>query len=53
VERSTNGSDPKSAATVFPPGYAPVPASYLEFQQNGHTFNLDSVYKDYSTGFQS
>jgi hypothetical protein len=53
VESSTKGSDPKSTATVFPPDYAAGPASYLEFQRNAHAFNLDSVYKDYSTGFQS
>jgi hypothetical protein len=53
VETATKGSDPKSAATVFPSGYAAGPASYLEFQRSGHSFNLDSVNKDYSTGFQS
>jgi hypothetical protein len=53
VESSTKGSNPDSQATVFPSGYAAGPASYLEVNRSAHAFNLDSTYKDFSTGFQS
>jgi hypothetical protein len=53
VESSTKGSDPNSVATVFPTGYAAGPASYLEVDYAGHSFNMQSVNKDFSTGFQS
>ena len=53
VESSTKGSHPSSAATVFPTGYAAGPASYLELDHAGHSFNMQSVNRDYSTGFQS
>ena len=36
-----------------PQTYAAGPAGYLEIQRTGHSFNLDSVNKDYSSGFQS
>jgi len=36
-----------------PATYAAGPASYLEFQRSGHSLNLNSVNKDYSTGFQT
>lgn len=49
VESSTKGT----VDSGTPPTYAAGPASYLEFQRAGHAFNLDSVYKDYTTGFQS
>jgi hypothetical protein len=49
VESST--TSPNSAAN--PPSYFAGPASYLEIQRSGHSFNLDSVNKDYSTGFQT
>jgi len=49
VESSTKGRDGSGASSR----YAAGPATYLEFQRNGHAFNLDSVNKDYSTGFQS
>jgi len=49
VESSTKGTDDSGT----PPTYAAGPASYLELQRIGHAFNLDSVFKDYSTGFQS
>ena len=49
VESSTmSPSSPGSA-----PVYAAGPASYLEIQRTGHSFNLDSFFKDYSTGFQT
>ena len=53
VESSTKGSRPDGQAVVFPTGYAAGPASYLEVNRSAHAFNLDSTYKDFSTGFQS
>jgi len=49
VESSTKGTTDSGT----PPTYAAGPASYLEFVRAGHAFNLDSTYKDYSTGFQA
>jgi hypothetical protein len=49
VESST--MSPDSPGT--PQTYAAGPAAYLELQRTGHSFNLDSLNKDYSTGFQS
>jgi len=49
VESSTKGS----ADSGTPPSYAAGPASYFELYRAGHAFNLDTFYKDYSTGFQS
>lgn len=49
VESSTMG--PSNGVT--PPTYSAGPASYLEVQRSGHSFNLDSFFKDYSTGFQT
>ena len=49
VESSTKGPDGSGA----PPTYAAGPASYLEFQRTGHSFNFDSTNRDYSSGFQS
>ena len=53
VESSTHTSNAKSQATVFPAGYSAGPAFYLEADRSGHAFNLQSVSRDYSTGFQS
>ncbi len=49
VESSTMA--PNNPGSI--PAYSAGPASYLEIQRNGHSFNLDSVNKDYSTGFQT
>jgi hypothetical protein len=49
VETST--MSPNTLGT--PQTYAAGPAGYFELQRTGHSFNLDSVNKDYSTGFQS
>ncbi len=49
VVSSTQGPTPTSHAATYSAG----PAYYLEFQRAGHAFNLDSVNKDYSTGFQT
>ena len=49
VESSTMSSErPRKRSR-----YAAGPASYLEIQRTGHSFNLDSINKDYSTGFQT
>jgi len=49
VETSTKGPTATSSATTYSAG----PASYFEVQRAGHAFNLDNVFKDYSTGFQT
>lgn len=36
-----------------PQTYAAGPAGYLDIARTGHSFNFDSVSKDYSTGFQT
>jgi len=53
VESSTHASNPRSQATVFPKTYQAGPAFYLETDRSGHAFNMQSVTRDYSTGFQS
>jgi hypothetical protein len=53
VESSTKGSRPDSAATQFPAGYAAGPATDLQFLRNGHAFNMQDEYQDFSTGFGS
>jgi len=47
VESSTRGVDRAGER----PGYSAGPASYLEFSRNGHAFNMDNTFQDYSTGF--
>jgi hypothetical protein len=49
VESSTKGT----VDSGTPPTYAAGPASAFQLQRNGHAFNLNSNYVDYSTGFQS
>jgi hypothetical protein len=53
VESSTHPSNEKSVAFVFPSQYTAGPASYLEVNRSAHSFNLDSTFKDFSTGFSS
>ena len=49
VESSTmSPNDPGTPQT-----YAAGPAAYLEIQRTGHSFNFDTINKDYSTGFQT
>ncbi len=36
-----------------PSTYSAGPASYFDVQRTGHSFNLDSFFKDYSTGFRT
>jgi hypothetical protein len=49
VASSTKGT----ADSGNPPTYAAGPASYFEVVRSGHSFNLDTVNKDYSSNFQS
>jgi hypothetical protein len=49
VESSSMGPLPTSKGSNYSAG----PASYLEIQRTGHSFNLDSINKDYSSGFQT
>lgn len=49
VESSTKGTVDSGP----PPTYAAGPAGYLEVQRSARGFNLDSVFRDYSTGFQT
>jgi hypothetical protein len=49
VESSTRGTVDSGTR----PAYAAGPASYLEFQRNGHAFNFDSQFQDFGTDFQS
>ncbi len=49
VESSTRGT----VDSGTPPTYAAGPASYLELSRNGHSFNLDTNYQDFSTDFRS
>ena len=53
VASSTHASKADSQATVFPAGYSAGPAFYLEADRSGHAFNMQSVSRDYSTGFGS
>jgi hypothetical protein len=47
VESSTGGT----ADSGSPPTYAAGPASYFQLQHNGHSFNLNATYQDFSTDF--
>jgi hypothetical protein len=49
VESSTMGTQDSGT----PPTYGAGPASYLELHRSGHAFNLDTLYKDFSTDFQT
>ncbi|HEY0757933.1 MAG TPA: carbohydrate binding family 9 domain-containing protein [Acidisarcina sp.] len=49
VESSTKGT----ADSGTTPTYSAGPASYLELERQSHAFNLDTSYKDFSTGFQT
>jgi hypothetical protein len=53
VVSSTHPSNQNSQAAVFSTHYSAGPAFYLEADRSGHTFNMQSVSRDYSTGFQS
>ena len=49
VESSTKGT----VDSGTPPTYAAGPASNFQVQRSGHSFNLNSSYSDFSTGFQT
>lgn len=49
VESSTH----RDADSSTPPTYAAGPAGYFEVQRSGHAFNLDSVFQDFSSNFQT
>jgi len=49
VESATKGTIDSGT----PPTYSAGPASNLQVQRNGHAFNLNSSYSDFSTGFQT
>ena len=51
VESSTKQSLRSSTAYVFPPGYNAGPATNVQVQRNGHSFNLQEEYLDVSKGF--
>ena len=51
VESATRQSNPKSAATIFPTGYNAGPATDLQVQRSGHSFNMQDEYQDVSKGF--
>ena len=48
VESSTMGDEDST-----PPSYSAGPASTLYVQRSGHSFNLNSSYSDFSTGFET
>jgi len=47
VESSTQGTTDSGT----PPAYSAGPAAKLEVTRSGHSFNLDTILRDYSTGF--
>lgn len=49
IESSTRGT----IDSGHPPTYAAGPGSYFEAVRNGHAFNLDAYFQDFSTGFES
>ena len=51
VESSTHGSRDDSAATVFPAGYQAGPALDWQLMRNGHAWNMQNEYQDFSKGF--
>ena len=51
VESSTHQNNPASKAVVFPSGYNAGPATDVQIQRNGHSFNLFNEYQDISRGF--
>ncbi len=43
----------ESASRTISAPYSAGPASWLEVTRNGHSFNFDNTFKDYSAGFQT
>jgi hypothetical protein len=50
---TSNGQMVESSTKETDGRYAAGPASYVELDRNGHSFNLNTNYQDISTGFQS
>ena len=50
---SATGQLVASASKTLNAPYSAGPASWVEFTRNGHSFNLDNTFKDYSAGFQT
>ena len=53
IGQSVESSTMSPSDGVTPSTYSAGPASSFEVQRAGHAFNLDNVFKDYATGFQS
>ncbi len=51
AESSTHGSRADSEATIFPSGYSAGPGTDVQINRNGHAFNMQDEYMDYSAGF--
>ncbi len=51
VESATKQSNSHSTAVIFPAGYNAGPASDVQLQRNGHSFNMFNEYQDISQGF--
>ena len=51
VESATKQSNSHSTAVIFPAGYNAGPASDVQLQRNGHSFNMFNEYQDISHGF--
>jgi hypothetical protein len=51
VESATRQNNPASAAFVFPPNYNAGPATDMQVNRSGHSFNLNDEYQDISRGF--
>jgi hypothetical protein len=51
VESATRQNNPNSAAFVFPPNYNAGPATDVQVNRSGHSFNLNDEYQDVSKGF--
>jgi len=51
--QAVESSTMSAAESGAPQTYSAGPASFVEFTRAGHAFNLDSTFKNYSTGFQS
>lgn len=53
AESSTRASKAASAASIFSAGYHAGPATDVQIQRNGHSFNMFDEFQDVSTGFNS
>jgi hypothetical protein len=51
VESATKQNDPASTVALFPPNYNAGPATDVQVQRSGHSFNMNDEYQDISKGF--